>query len=156
MAAVVAILFTVLALFGLALPFLHSYRLKKRRIDLEKEIQFSQNRITVVTSDSIPGRVTEQVLGSITGTSQIPASNDEERKLAEREAMHSLIKQAFQMGANAVVGLNMATEDYQFTEPKKFLVFPAVTWTATKVIYAGTAVKVASTDSPGEGPRGAS
>lgn len=156
MAAVIAIIFVVMALFGLAMPFLHSYRLKRRRIDLDKEIQIYQNRITVVTSDSISGRVTEQVLGSLTGTSQIPASNDEERKLAEREAMYGLIKQAFQMGANAVVGLNMATEDYQFTEPKKFLVFPAVTWTATKVIYAGTAVKVASTDSPGEGPRGAS
>lgn len=52
--------------------------------------------------------------------------------------MHSLINQAFQMGANAVVDLNMATESYQFTEPKKLLVFPAVKWTAPKVIYAGT------------------
>lgn len=142
MAAAIAIIFVVLALFGLAMPFLHSYRLKRRRIELDKEIQIYQNRITVVTSDSISGRVTEQVLGSLTGTSQIPASNDEERKLAEREAMHSLIKQAYQMGANAIVGLNMTTESYQFTEPRKFLVFPAVTWTATKVIYAGTAVKV--------------
>lgn len=137
-----ALIFTVLVLFGFAWPFLHSYRLKRRRINLDKEIQLSQNRITIVTSDSISGRVAEQVLGSVTGTSQIPASNDEERKLAEREAMHSLIKQAFQMGANAVIGLNMTTEDFEFTEPKKFLVFPAVTWTATKVIYAGTAVKV--------------
>lgn len=137
-----AILFTVLALFSLAWPFLHSYRLKRRRINLDNEIQLSQNQITVVTSDSIPERVTKQVLGSVTGTSQIPASNDEERKLAEREAMHSLIKQASQMGANAVVGLNMTIESFEFTEPKKFLVFPAVTWTATKVIYAGTAVKV--------------
>lgn len=143
MAAVIAIIFAVSAFIALFWPVIHSYRLKRRRIDLDKEIQIYQNRITVVTSDSISGRVTEQVLGSLTGTSQIPASNDEERKLAEREAMHSLIKQAVQMGANAVIGLNMTTESYQFTEPRKFLVFPAVTWTATKVIYAGTAVKVA-------------
>ncbi len=142
MLAAGAIIFTVVALLGFAWPFLHSYRLKRRRINLDEEIQLLQNRIAVVTSDSISGRVTEQVLGSVTGTSQIPASNDEERKLAEREAMHSLIKQAFQMGANAVVDLNMTTESFEFTEPKKFLVFPAVTWTATKVIYAGTAVKV--------------
>lgn len=142
MAAAIAIIFVVLALFALGWPFLYSYRLKRRRINLDKEIQFSQNRITVVTSDSIPGRVTEQVLGSVTGTSRIPASNNEERELAEREAMHSLIKQAFQMGANAIVGLNMVTETFEFTEPKKFLVFPAVTWTATKMVYTGTAVKV--------------
>lgn len=142
MLAAGAILFTVLALFGLAWPFLHSYRLKRRRINLDKEIQLSRNRITVATSDAIPERATEQVLGAITGTSQIPASNDEERKLAEREAMHSLIEQALQMGANAIIDLNMTTESFKFTEPKKFLVFPAVTWTATKVIYTGTAVKV--------------
>lgn len=142
MVTVGVILFTMLALLAFAWPPLHSYRLKRRRINLDKGIQLSQNRITVVTSDAIPERVTEQVLGSITGTSQIPASNDEERKLAEREAMHSLIEQALQMGANAVIDLNMTTESFKFTEPKKFLVFPAVTWTATKVIYAGTAVKV--------------
>lgn len=142
MAAVAAIIFVVIALFGLAWPFLHTYRLKRRRINLDKEIQYFQNRITVVTLDSISGRATEQVLGSVTGTSQIPASNDEERQLAEREAMHSLIKQALRMGANAVVDLNMTTESFEFTDPKKFLVFPAVTWTATKVVYAGTAVKV--------------
>ena len=156
MAPVFAVIFVVMALFGFVWPVLHSYRLKRRRINLDKEIQLSQNRITVVTSDSIPGRVTERVLGSVTGTSHIPASNDEERKLAEREAMHSLIKQALQMGANAVIGLSMATESFEFTEPKKFLVFPAAKWTATKMIYTGTAVKAASTDSPGERLRGAS
>ena len=142
MVTVAAILFVVLALFGFAWPFLHSYRLKRRRINLDTEIRLSQNRITVVTSDSIPERATKQVLGSVTGTSQIPASNDEERKLAEREAMYSLIEQALQLGANAVIDLNMTTESFEFTEPKKFLVFPAATWTATKVIYVGTAVKV--------------
>lgn len=143
MAAAIALIFAASALFAVAYPFLHSYLLKRRRIDLDKAIQFSQNRIAVATADSIPGRVTEQALGPVTGTSQIPASNDEERKLAEREAMFSLVNQALQMGANAVVGLNMATESYQFTEPKKFFVFPAVQWTATKVVYTGTAVKVA-------------
>lgn len=142
MLAAGAILFTVLALLAFAWPPLHSYQLKRRRINLDKGIQLSRNRITVATSDAIPERVTEQVLGSVTGTSHIPASNDDERKLAEREAMHSLIEQALQMGANAVIDLNMTTESFKFTEPKKFLVFPAVTWTATKVIYAGTAVKV--------------
>lgn len=156
MAAVIAIIFVAMALFGLAWPFLHSYLLKKRRIDLDKEIQFSRNRITVVTSDSIQGRVMERVLGSVTGTSRIPASsNNEEQKLAEREAMHSLIKQALQMGANAIINLNMVTEHFEFTEPKKFLVFPAATWTATRMVYTGTALKVGSTDSLGKGPRGA-
>ena len=155
MVPIFAIIFVVMALIGFVWPFLHTYRLKRKRINLDKEIQLSQNRITVVTSDSISGRVTERVLGSVTGTSHIPASNDEERKLAEREAMHSLINQAFQVGANAVIGLNMTTESFEFTEPKKLLVLPAVTWTATKVIYAGTAVKAASTDSPEAGPGGA-
>lgn len=142
MAPVFAVIFVVMTLFGLAWPFLHSYRQKRRIKILDQEIQIYQNRVTVVTSDSVSGRVTEQVLGSLTGTSQIPASNDQERKLAEREAMHSLTKQAYQMGANAIVGLNMVSESFEFTDPKKFLVFPAVTWTATKVVYTGTAVKV--------------
>jgi uncharacterized protein YbjQ (UPF0145 family) len=56
--------------------------------------------------------------------------------------MHSLVKQAYQMGANAIVDLNMVTESFEFTDPKKLLVFPAVTWMATKIVYTGTAVKV--------------
>lgn len=150
MAATFAIILVVSALFAVAYPFIHDYKLKKRRIRLDKDVQYFQQRIAVVTSDSIPGQVTEQVLGPVTGTSQIPASNDEERKLADREAMFSLINQALQMGANAVVGLKMATESYQFTEPKKFVILPAVQWMATKVMYTGTAVKVASADSPGQ------
>ena len=147
MLTVAAILFTVIVVFGLAWPFLHAYRLKRRKINLDEEIQGFQNRITVVTSDVIPNRVTERVLGTITGISHIPAANDEERNLADREAMLNLIKQALQMGANAIIGLNMTTEDFEFTEPKKFLVFPAVKWTATKVIYTGTAIKVGSPNS---------
>lgn len=151
MAAVTAIIFVVIALFGLAWPFLYTYRLKWRRIALDKEIQYFQNRVTVATSDAIPDRATEQVLGPATGISRIPASNDDERKLAEREAMHSLIKQALQMGANAILDLKMVEDSYEHTDPKKLLVLPAVTFTATKVTYAGTAVKVALADSPSEG-----
>ncbi|MDE2059647.1 MAG: hypothetical protein KGL31_08295 [candidate division NC10 bacterium] len=156
MAAVAAIIFVVMALFGLAWPFLYTYKLKWRTISLDKEIQYFQNRVAIATSDVIPDRATEQVLGPVTGTSRIPASNDDERKLAEREAMHSLIKQALRMGANAVLDMKMATDSYEHTDPKKFLVLPAVTFTATKVTYVGTAVKVAVMDSPGEGPRSAS
>jgi uncharacterized protein YbjQ (UPF0145 family) len=148
MAPVFAVIFVIITLFGLAWPFLHSYRQKRRTKILDQEIQIYQNRVTVVASDSIPGRVTEQVLGSLTGTSHIPASNDQERKLAEREALHSLLKLAFKMGAHGVVGLNMVSEQFEYTDPKRFLVFPAVTWTATKVIYTGTAVKVGSITSP--------
>ncbi|CBE69663.1 MAG: hypothetical protein F9K13_11700 [Candidatus Methylomirabilis oxygeniifera] len=154
MAAVTAIIFVVIALFGLAWPFLYTYRLKWRRIALDKEIQYFQNRVIIVTENAIPGRATEQVLGPATGISRIPASNDDERKLAEREAMHSLIKQALQMGANAILDLKMVEESYEHTDPKKLLVLPAVTFTATKVTYAGTSAKVALTDSPSEGQRG--
>lgn len=153
MAAVTAIIFVVIALFGLAWPFLYTYRLKWKIIGLDKEIQYFQNRVAVATTNAIPGRATEQVLGPVTGTSRIPASNDQERKLAEREAMHSLIKQALQMGASAILDLKMATDSYEYTDPKKFLFLPAVTFTATKMTYTGTAAKVALTGSPTEGPR---
>lgn len=152
MAAAAAIIFVVMALFGLAWPFLYTYRLKWRRIALDKEIQYFQNRVAIAASDAIPGRATEQLLGPITGTSRIPASNNDERKLAEREAMHSLIKQALQKGANAVLDLKMAEDSYEHTDPKRLLVFPAVTFTATKVTYTGTAVKLAVTDSSGPAP----
>jgi uncharacterized protein YbjQ (UPF0145 family) len=154
MAAVAAIIFVVMALFGLAWPFLYTYRIKWKAIALDKEIQYFQNRVAIATSDAIPGRATEQVLGPVTGTSRIPASNEQERKLAEREAMHSLIRQALQMGAHAVVDLKMATDSYQHTDPKKFLVFPAVTFTATKMTYTGMAVKLGSTDPSVGEPRG--
>lgn len=154
MAAVAAIIFVVMALFGLAWPFLYTYRIKWKIIALDKEIQYFQNRVAIATSDAIPGRRTEQILGPVTGTSRIPASNDQERKLAEREALHSLIKQAVQMGAHAVVDLKMATDSYQHTDPKKLLVFPAVTFTATKTVYTGTAVKLGVTDSSAQGPMG--
>ena len=154
MAAVAAVIFVVMALFGLAWPFLYTYRLKWKSIALDKEIQYFQNRVAIATSDAIPGRATEQVLGPVTGTSRIPASNDDERQLAEREAMHSLIKQALQMGAHAVVDLKMTTDSYQHTDPRKLLVFPAVTFTAVKMTYTGTAVKLVLTDSSAEGPKG--
>src|SRR5574337_212764 len=97
---------------------------------------------------------TEQVLGPVTGHSRMPASNDQERKLAEREAMHGVIKEAIRMGANAVLDLKMVTDSYEHTDPKRFLVFPAVKFTATKVTYAGTAAKVAMGGSPEREPRG--
>lgn len=150
MAAVAAIIFVVIALFGLAWPFLYTYRIKWRTIALDKEIQYFQNRVAIATANAIPGRTTEQVLGPATGTSRIPASNNDERKLAEREAMHGLIKEAIRMGANAVLDLKMVTDSYEHTDPKRFLVFPAVKFTATKVTYAGTAVKVAAAGSSPE------
>lgn len=152
MVPVFAVIFVVVTLFGLVWPFLHSYRQKKRIIMLGKEIEIYRKRIAVVTSDSVPGRATETVLGLLTGTSHIPASNNQEQMLADQEALHSLVRQAHKMGAHAVVGLNKVAEQFNYTDPKKFLVFPAVTFTATKVIYTGTAVKVGSTDSPGERP----
>src|SRR5574337_430886 len=102
MAAVATIIFVVMALFGLAWPFLYTYRLKWRTIALDKEIQYFQNRVAIATVDVIPGRTTEQVLGPVTGHSRMPASNDQERKLAEREAMHGVIKEAIRMGANEI------------------------------------------------------
>src|SRR5574337_728078 len=154
MAAVAAVIFVVMALFGLAWPFLYTYRLKWRTIALDKEIQYFQNRVATSTADVIPGRATEQVLGPVTGHSRMPASNDQERKLAEREAMHGVIKEAIRMGANAVLDLKMVTDSYEHTDPKRFLVFPAVKFTATKVTYAGTAAKVAMGGSPEREPRG--
>ncbi|MBZ0169786.1 hypothetical protein MELA_01795 [Candidatus Methylomirabilis lanthanidiphila] len=150
MAAVAAIIFVVIALFGLAWPFLYTYRIKWRTIALDKEIKYFQNRVAIATANAIPGRTTEQVLGPATGTSRIPASNNDERKLAEREAMHGLIKEAIRMGANAVLDLKMVTDSYEHTDPKRFLVFPAVKFTATKVTCAGTAVKVAAAGSSPE------
>ncbi|NJD69209.1 MAG: hypothetical protein FIA90_11275 [candidate division NC10 bacterium] len=149
MAAVTAVIFVVIALFGLAWPFLYTYRLKWRRIALDKEIQYFQNRVAIATADAVVGRATEQILGPITGTSRIPASNDTERQLAEREAMHRLIKQALQINANAILNVEMVTESYEYTDPRKFVVFPAVTFTATKITYTGTAAKVAVPGSAG-------
>jgi len=156
MAAVAAIIFVVIALFGLAWPFLHTYRLKWRTITLDKEIQYFQKRVATATANAIPGRTTEQVLGPVTGHSLIPASNEQERTLAEREAMHSLLKEAIRMGANAVLGLKMITDSYEHTDPKKFLILPAVTFTATKMAYEGIAAKVAAGASPEQEPMGGS
>src|SRR5574337_443158 len=148
MAAVAAVIFVVMALFGLAWPFLYTYRLKWRAITLDKEIQYFQKQVATATVNAIPGRTTEQVLGPVTGHSRIPASNEQERTLAEREAMHSLLKETMRMGANAILDLQMITDSYEHTDPKKLLIFPAVKFTATKVTYAGTAAKVAAGGSP--------
>lgn len=101
--------------------------------DLEKEIQELRERITIVTSNSLPDREVKGALGNVTGISATAASTDRGFRKAEKEALVDIMRQGIQMGANAIVDLKMTTGSYEEQGSQ---------WMVSKVVYYGTAVKV--------------
>jgi uncharacterized protein YbjQ (UPF0145 family) len=97
------------------------------------EIKQLRDKVLVVTSSSIPGKEITNVLGNVTGTSKTTASTPEESEAAEKEAMISLMYNAIDMGANAVIDLKMTTSSFEAQGSK---------WMVSKTFYNGTAVTI--------------
>ena len=120
------------AFFFMYLPTKWSKRKALRSIErASSEIAELTQRVLVVTSDSIPGKVITSVCGHVTGTSRIEASCPEETDASEWEARLDLMKNAFNMGANAVIDARLSTSTHERLGSQ---------WMVSQIHYTGTAV----------------
>lgn len=123
---VAAVLFVALIVFSLL-------GRSNKTAELDDEIRNLRERITVVTSTSLPDKAVKSALGNVTGISATSASTDRGFRKAEKEALADIMRQGIQMGANAIVDLKMTTGSYEQQGSK---------WVVSKVVYYGTAVRV--------------
>lgn len=127
------ILLLIAVILGILLLASLIFRKRTSLDELEKEIQELRERITVVTSNSLPDKEIKGALGNVTGISATSASTDRGFRKAEKEAIADIMRQGIQMGANAIIDLKMTTGSYEQRAPQ---------WLVSKVIYYGTAVRV--------------
>lgn len=100
---------------------------------LEEVIDTYRNRITVVTTPTVPGKEIKHVHGAITGNATTQASSNAQTNLAEKEALLDLLKKADLLGANAIVDLKLASTSHEQQGSK---------WMVSKIFYSGTALSV--------------
>ncbi|WP_224962363.1 heavy metal-binding domain-containing protein [Geomonas subterranea] len=97
------------------------------------EIGELRKKVIVVAGGNIPGREVKAILGHVTGTSNIGATNDEEAETAEILAMMDLMRRAQAMGANAVLDARLTTSTHEQDGSG---------WMVSKAYYTGTAVTI--------------
>jgi uncharacterized protein YbjQ (UPF0145 family) len=135
MAGVVAV--TLLGASPFFLIFL-AIKVKKQKALKKMEIVDSRlksigKEVIAVTAEAFPGKTVNNTFGCVVGISDTAASTDEQFLLAEKEAMLNILTVAWEMWANAVIGLRMSAGTYQQQGSQ---------WVVTKVTYNGTAVQV--------------
>lgn len=123
---VAAVLFVALIVFSLL-------GRSNKTAELDDEIKNLRQRITVVTSTSLPDKEVKSAIGNVTGISATAASTDRGFRKAEKEALADVMRQGIQIGANAIIDLKMTTGSYEQQGSK---------WVVSKVVYYGTAVRV--------------
>ena len=69
----------------------------------------------------------------VRGVSDTEASSRRDFQLAEQEALLLMLKQAYDMGANAVVGVSLTTGTYEANGSQ---------WQVFRPVYTGTAVRL--------------
>ena len=109
------------------------FRKRSSLDEIEKDIQVLRERITVVTSSSLPDKDIKGAIGNVTGISATAASTDRGFRKAEKEALVDIMLQGIQIGANAIIDLKMTTGSYEEQGSK---------WIVSKIVYYGTAVRV--------------
>ncbi|AGA89727.1 hypothetical protein Thimo_0896 [Thioflavicoccus mobilis 8321] len=92
----------------------------------------AQAQIKVFTYPLPDGKVKE-TLGIVRGISKTEASSRQEFRLAEQEALLLMLKQAYDRGANAVVGVRLTTGTYETSGSQ---------WQVARPVYIGTAVRI--------------
>ena len=90
-----------------------------------------QANVKVFTQLS-PEKVRE-TLGLVRGISDIEASSRLDFELAEQEALYLMLKQARELGANAVVDARLTTGTYETNGSQ---------WQVSRPVYTGTAVRI--------------
>jgi uncharacterized protein YbjQ (UPF0145 family) len=90
-----------------------------------------QSRVTVFTH--MPADKVRETLGLVRGISDIEASSKLDFELAEQEALYSMLKQALELDANAVVDARLTTGTYETNGSQ---------WQVSRPVYTGTAVRI--------------
>lgn len=129
----------VIALFGIFFFFLVrvTMKIKKKAHEVPEinavEISELRRKVLVVSANVIPGKEIKDVIGHVCGTSRIEASTQGQAEAAEKDAMLSLMKNALEMGANAVIDAKFSASTFEQQGSK---------WMVSKAYYTGTAVVV--------------
>ncbi len=109
------------------------------RLDqINREIEALQNRILLVSTDSVPDQPILKTIGYLESLSGIEATSDSDYRLAEQDALLTLARNALTKGANAVVGLRKSHAHYDQSGSQ---------WRISRVAYSGTAVVVNTSQS---------
>jgi uncharacterized protein YbjQ (UPF0145 family) len=90
-----------------------------------------RNRVKVFTH--LPSGEVKESLGLVRGISDIEASSQLDFELAEQEALYLMLKQARELGANAVVDARLTTGTYETNGSQ---------WQVSRPVYTGTAVRI--------------
>ena len=81
----------------------------------------------------LPSEKVKETLGLVRGISDIEASSRLDFQLAEQEALYLMLKQALELGANAVVDARLTTGTYETNGSQ---------WQVSRPVYTGTAVRI--------------
>ena len=81
----------------------------------------------------LPPEKVRETLGLVRGISDIEASSRLDFQLAEQEALYLMLKQARELGANAVVDARLTTGTYETNGSQ---------WQVSRPVYTGTAVRI--------------
>ncbi|HWR59153.1 MAG TPA: heavy metal-binding domain-containing protein [Thermodesulfovibrionales bacterium] len=102
---------------------------------LERQVLSLQHRGVerVVPWDILPGYEITEVLGTVTGDSEIDSSTRRGVRIAELEALALIMYEALGKGADAIIGYKTSNSNCQGPCPKQ---------TVSMVVCFGTAVKV--------------
>jgi len=90
-------------------------------------------RTKVKVFTRLPPEKVKETLGLVRGISDIEASSRLDFELAEQEALYLMLKQAQELGANAVVDARLTTGTYETNGSQ---------WQVSRPVYAGTAVRI--------------
>lgn len=108
------LVFFILLLSSILLIVLTSRKkVQMRAEELERAVDSLTRRVTVVTSDSVPGKEIIKVMGSVTGESEVGSPTKLGLRIAELEAMMVIMHRALTVGANAIVDFKISTSHYQ-------------------------------------------
>jgi uncharacterized protein YbjQ (UPF0145 family) len=99
---------------------------------LADALKRAQAEVTVFTYTLPAGRV-KRTFGLVRGISDTEASSKRDFRLAEQEALLLMLKQAYDMGANAVIGVRLTTGTYEANGSR---------WQVSRPVYTGTAVRI--------------
>jgi hypothetical protein len=121
-------LLTVVILEGIIRRFV---RPDPRPPVMEQALKGIQANVKVFTQ--LPPEKVRETLGLVRGISDIEASSRLDFQLAEQEALYLMLKQARELGANAVVDARLTTGTYETNGSQ---------WQVSRPVYTGTAVRI--------------
>jgi len=98
---------------------------------MEQALKGIQAKVKVFTH--LPPEKVRETLGLVRGISDIEASSPLDFELAEQEALYLMLKQACELGANAVVDARLTTGTYETNGSQ---------WQVSRPVYTGTAVRI--------------